>query len=823
MTAPASGLRPHRGVRTIESSGIYEAVDADPQFLWRPSPNERRELSVYSAIRVTVALELISGELIAPSVYVDWGDGFSEDSKQVLIAGEDPGVFTVRAATNAGALRKVRFDPSSAPCQFKLSDFRIKGASGMLPAPVRLSPTRRLIRRGLRKAPMSLQHRLRAIRGFARSDRARKLRAINGLLRRIVGGVDPWTETYQHAADVARNLRSPDFAAPPLASPRRDNESAKVIAFYLPQYHPIPENNAWWGPGFTEWTNVAKAVPQFSGHLQPRHPSDLGYYDLRVPEVQQQQAKLAALFGVDAFCFHYYWFGGRRLLAGPLDAFVVDPAITLPFALSWANENWTRRWDGQESDILIGQNHSPEDDIAVFDDLARYMASPRYLKVAGKPLLLIYRPDALPDAAATVGRWRARAREIGVGEVFIACTNAFGYDAYRRSGFDALVEFPPHAISIGEITDQVELLNRSFLGRVYDYQAVVESKTSELEMREDRQYAPGVMPAWDNEARKPGAGHVFHRGSPELFARWTSVALATAKRLAAPGERLVFINAWNEWAEGAYLEPDRWHGHAYGQALRSALESSAPRITVEHPVVKASVRNGARHRGVIYLHLHYPDLIPEFVDRLGPLLSEIDLTITFSNLWTDAELERLAAAFPAAILFPIENVGRDIAPFIRLLKNTPDQHDYFLKLHAKRSPHTSDGDKWRQELLEPLCSEEGFNLARGRFDAEPGLGLLGATRSRRTLGEPGVMFNNKSAMDILSRRLQFQYNDQTPFTAGTMFWGRTCAFASLLSAPDCELNFEPEFGRIDGTLAHALERAMGAIVTAAGFSADWSL
>ena len=813
---------PHKGVRTVPETGAFAADGGDPQMLWRPSPEQQLQLKGSPAVRVTTTLVAIEGTLIDPCVYVDWGDGFSEDTQIPLLLTEG-GAYTALAQSNAGSLRRIRLDPSIAPCTFTLTAFEVEPTATFLRDVPRLSYARRLGRRILRRAPAPIQRRLREIYRFAVGGADHRRAVIGKAANRAFGGSSPWRKAYSQSFDIARHLRSPAFAAPPLAPPRRDPEGATMVAFYLPQYHPIPQNDAWWGPGFTEWTNVAKAVPQFTGHLQPRRPKDFGYYDLRVPDVQRAQADLAARTGVDAFMFHYYWFAGQRLLEKPLDAFVNDPEITLPFALSWANENWTRRWDGAESDVLIGQRHSPEDDIAVFDDIARYIASPRYLRVAGKPLLAVYRPDALPDAAATVARWRARARDLGIGELFILCTNAFGYAPYAQNGFDGLVEFPPHAISIGEITEQVERLNPGFKGRVYDYPAVAARKIAELSARTDPRYFPGVMPAWDNEARKPGAGHVFHNADPLIFSDWTAAAIQTTRRLAPAGERLVFVNAWNEWAEGAYLEPDAWFGHAFAHSVRSAIKAAAPRIDPADPVVARSLETPARHDAVVLLHLHYPELIAEFAALLSPIADRTDVVVTFSDHWSPEEVEALAAALPLAKLMSTPNAGRDVAPFIHALTALDPRHKVFLKLHSKRSPHTHDGDAWRKRLAGPLTAPEAVEAVLARFAANPRLGLIATEDARMRLGEHAVLMNNRALLDALARRLSFTYDDDTPFVAGTMFWGRTEAFAPLVRVLDTDLVFEKELGRIDGTLAHAFERAFVAIVQAGGFAADWSL
>lgn len=811
-----------KGVAPLGPPGQFKALNDDPQMLWRVEKDDLQRLEGVASTRVTVHMRALEGQLSEPCIYADWGDGFSEESRKTLTCVAD-GVYTAIAHSNAGALREIRFDPSGEPCVYELAAFLVEAASEPSPNIRRLSTSRRLLRAAVRRLPTPLQQATRGLRaGGAAITRGQV--DLKTVLRKLGGNTGRWREAYVRSFEVARNLRSPQFAAPALTPPRREADAAKVLAFYLPQFHPFPENDRWWGKGFTEWTNVSKATPQFSGHLQPRLPGELGFYDLRTPEVLRDQASLAKVAGVDAFCFHYYWFGGRRLLERPLDAFVADETIDLPFALCWANENWTRRWDGQEADILMAQEHSPEDDVALFDDLARYIASPRYVRINGKPLIVVYRPDVLPEAAATTARWRARARELGMGELFLLSTNAFGFSGYASAGFDGLVEFPPHALPGGEITDQVQRLNTRFAGRVYDYPALVRERVENLSLREDPRRYPGVMPSWDNEARKPGAGHVFHNATPEAFHPWAQAALDCTTRLAPPGERLMFVNAWNEWGEGAYLEPDRWFGHGSAQALREAIESRAPRIDPDHPLVAASRQVPRARDAVILLHVFYPDLIETFAARVAPLREAMDVIVTFPDLWSPAELETLARAIPNARLIPTPNRGRDIAPFLTSLKVAAEAgYAVFCKAHSKKSPHLADGGQWRDTLLDGLLLPAVVDRALARFEAEPGLGLLAPASARMRLGDHAVMFNNGPAMALLARKLGFSRSDDSAFAAGSMFWGRLKAFAALCEHPVEDFPFEPELGRIDGTLAHAFERAMGAVVASGGHDVRWDL
>jgi len=808
---------PRKAIEPTGSPGQFRALTSDAEMLYRLSRVEQPKFDGVAAIRVVVTLRALEGETRAPGIAIDWGDGLGRARRTTLKPlGDD--VYAAVVHTDAGALTQILFFPVEAPGLFELSQFRVELAAERSLAAPRLSAPRRLLRAALRQVPPGLAQGVRT--GLRVASKPREMMRLG---RHAVAGLrrDPWREAYQKSFEVARNLFSPHFAAPALDPPVRPADAPKVLAFYLPQFHPFPENDQWWGKGFTEWTNVSKATPQFVGHYQPRLPGELGFYDLRVPEVLRAQAELAKRAGVDAFCFHYYWFEGKRLLERPLDGFVADPEIDLPFALCWANENWTRRWDGDETDILMAQNHSPEDDLALFDDLARYMASPRYLRVGDKPLLIVYRPDILPNAAATLKRWRQRARDTGLGELFILCTNAFGFSAYRSSGFDGLVEFPPHALIEGDITYSVERLNPAYAGRVYDYDITVRGRILALEQRQDARVYPGIMPSWDNEARKPGLSNVFHGATPQRFHDWATAALACTTRLAPPEERLVFVNAWNEWGEGTYLEPDRWFGHAPAQALRSAIANQAPATAHQHPAVLASHESAKTHDAVVLFHIFYADLVADLAERLRPLRDSLDVIVTFPDQWPDAAVEALVRAVPGAVLVPMPNRGRDVAPFLTALEIARARgHTIFCKAHTKKSPHRSDGAAWRDRLLDGLMSPERARAAQALFAEDARLGLLAAETARMSFGDPGVMTHNAEGVDALSRRLGLRYGPDTIFPAGTMFWGRLAAFAAL---DGLVLPFEPELGRVDGTLAHAFERLVGCWVETAGYRVQWSL
>ena len=360
-------------------------------------------------------------------------------------------------------------------------------------------------------------------------------------------------------------------------------KAVRVIAFYLPQFHPIPENDSWWGKGFTEWTNVRPAKPQFEGHYQPHVPDKfLGYYDLRDAAVMRNQIELAKQYGIEGFCFYTYWFSGRRLLETPVDNYLADATLDLPFCICWANENWSRRWDGLDQDLLMEQHYSDEDDIAFIAHMAKYLRDERYIRVADKPLLLVYRPALFPDVRATVKRWRRWCRENGIGEIFLAYPQSFERVDPTDYRFDAAVEFPPNNSNPPNITRKIAGLDHDYQGKVYDWRVFIERS----ENYQDPGYRlfRGACPAWDNTARRKNKGVVFHPSSPILFAQWLTNAFTdTLMRFPNLDERLVFINAWNEWAEGAHLEPDQRYGYAWLQAVRDAhlaVNKRARRIVV---------------------------------------------------------------------------------------------------------------------------------------------------------------------------------------------------------------------------------------------------
>lgn len=586
---------------------------------------------------------------------------------------------------------------------------------------------------------------------------------------------------------------------------------ARLIAFYLPQFHPIEENNQWWGEGFTEWTNVKPAQPQYLGHYQPHVPGDLGYYDLEDVETQRRQVELAKLYGLGGFCFYFYWFAGKRLLENPLEQYLQDPSLDLPFCLCWANENWSRRWDGLDSQILIGQNHSAEDDLAFIHHVAKYMRDERYIRVDGKPLLLVYRPGLLPDAKSTAQRWRNWCRENGIGELYLAYTQSFDSVAPARYGFDAAIEFPPNATQPPAVTHQIEPLSSDFAGQVFDWSIYL--KRSANYGKPHYKLFRGVCPSWDNTARRKNRGTSLINSSPRGYQEWLFNAIQdTLQRNDHADERLVFINAWNEWAEGAHLEPDQRHGYGYLEATRMACL----RANLQQP----RAPRAAQLKLAVLVHAYYPEVFQEILGYLEQV-EGIELKLYVSCpperlRVIGSILERCSHDYQ---LEQLPNHGRDVLPFLKLLPRAIDEgFECILKVHTKKSIHRTDGDVWRRDLYDKLLTEQAMRDALDTFTSTPSTGILGP--DGHLVPMSFYWGSNAHAVEKLACRLGIRPRDLTDlnFVAGTMFFAQVRALQPLLGLALGDDDFEVETGQVDGTLSHALERALSISALAAGLS-----
>lgn len=375
----------------------------------------------------------------------------------------------------------------------------------------------------------------------------------------------------------SKNPTKNDFVPLAKDSYQRKESDPKVIAFYLPQFHQIPENNEWHGKGFTEWTNVTKAVPQFLGHHQPQLPIDVGFYDLASPKVMHRQVELAKQYGLYGFCFHYYWFsGGKRLLETPIFNWLNNKDLDLPFCLCWANENWSKLWDGGNREVLLKQESKAEDAEDFFRDILPFLQDERYIRMEGKPMLTIYRPNLFEKEEML--KFSVKLRELAVKAGLPGLwLNMVGVDYFEGTasewGFDGLVEFPPMRIThLRKYVTDGNPINPDFKGFVYTMEESIESGAIFENKVTDVPVFRGCFPRWDNTARKAYSNASTYLQSPETFRKWLSGLLKWTKENNSPEKQLIFINAWNEWAEGAQLEPDSRYGYAYLQSVKDAIE-----------------------------------------------------------------------------------------------------------------------------------------------------------------------------------------------------------------------------------------------------------
>lgn len=355
-----------------------------------------------------------------------------------------------------------------------------------------------------------------------------------------------------------------------------DKKKIRTIAIHLPQFHPTPENDKWWGKGFTEWTNVTKAKPLFKGHYQPHLPSDLGYYDLRLEQTRVEQAKLAKEYGIEGFCYYHYWFNGKRILNEPLDRILASKEPDFPFMYCWANENWTRRWDGADHEVLMEQKYNFDDDREHIKWLCKNVFSDkRYITINGAPVFVIYRPNLLPDIKKTIEIWREEAIKLGFEKLYVCGFQSMGTNSINPNsdGFDAAIEFQPNWSFLKKTDIWSKFRYKFNIGvgapSIFNYDLLVKKSIENLPPNY-KQY-PCITPCWDNSARKKKFAIIIKNSTPQKYYNWLKIIIEKFKPYSLE-ENFIFINAWNEWAEGNHLEPDQKWGKEYLEVTKKALE-----------------------------------------------------------------------------------------------------------------------------------------------------------------------------------------------------------------------------------------------------------
>ena len=606
------------------------------------------------------------------------------------------------------------------------------------------------------------------------------------------------------------------------SDPFKSEDSVKPIAFYLPQFHQIPENDTWWGEGFTEWTNTRASKSAHRIRTAPKTPHEsLGYYDLSNPKVMREQATQAEAFGLQGFCFYFYWFGGKTLLELPVQNYFANDDIKFPFMLCWANENWTRTWDGLDQEVLISQNYSAQDDIDFISYVSKYLMAPTYIRIDNKPVLMVYRAEQLPNAHATAKRWREWCQSNGVGDIYLmGCWSFARYDP-REIGFDAALITAPVGENVPSI-EAPEFCEDTFSGALHDWLSVARRSESYHLISSDFDLYFSVNPAWDNSPRRGANASVLCGNHPTEYESWLINAIE-ASRLRAKGKdkSAVFINAWNEWAEGAVLEPAADSGFSYLEATKSAVRATSFKdFGNEVAKSKQFTEQCENTRRVVVIHVFYLEEFSQILDSLSALRQDCPLVVTCPRDLCEPVQSLLRQRLFEFLILSVPNKGRDILPFVFLGK----EYDFFgadwiLKLHTKKSPHREDGSAWLSSFLSAL-TQIAAN-PQGTAWSDNSIGLMAPEQNIVPLD---YYWGNNAERVMLLMESNLHQQDlekliaSSSYVAGSMFLMARPVMNKVVELPVSPASFEEEAGQIDGTTAHALERIFGVLAHAQNLS-----
>ena len=595
----------------------------------------------------------------------------------------------------------------------------------------------------------------------------------------------------------------------------------KALVFYLPQFHEIPENNIWWGKGFTEWTNVKKALPRFGHHYQPRIPhKDFGFYDLSVVDSIKKQVSLAREHGIFGFCIYYYWFSGKKLLVKPLDILLSHPEININFCLCWANENWTRTWSGNEKDILIAQRYDKQDPCNLIVDLKKYIQDARYIRVNGKPVFIIYNINDIPDPIWFISELKKNAREQAIGEVTIWICGEIQNKDLEKELLDNLVdkqiEFPPHNMGYQDIEDTFPGLE----GKLWNYGLLVDKILKKQKNETDsKSVYRTVMLGWDNSSRRIAGYNAFTGFDLRKYYSWLKNNVEEAIYKFDIEERFVFVNAWNEWAEGTYLEPDRRYGYA-------SINTTSQALFLEDfsSIIKSERKNTHPSKIAVQIHIHYDDLINEMVSYLNNIHVQYDCFVTTNSYQKATLIYKILASKCNANYFEIrvfDNKGRDVAPLLLQMKKICKKYEFLCHIHTKKSKHLETGSLWRHHLLgELLGSEARVCSILNLLNSDKTIGLVIPSHYGDVSPVISCWGENKIFVDNFLSKIglpKVTLHETVPFPSGNMFWARISAveqaFDNSLSIDD----FPEEQGQLDGTLMHGIERSWPLIARFNGY------
>lgn len=609
---------------------------------------------------------------------------------------------------------------------------------------------------------------------------------------------------------------------------KRDVNDPRIVAIYLPQFHPFKENNKAWGKGFTEWTNVTASTPRFVGQQQPVLPSDLGFYDLRLSQTIKDQFDLAKKYGIYGFQFYYYWFSGKKVMDLAINTILKNKDWNFNFSICWANENWTRKWDGGDDDIIFEQKNLPDDPIKFIEDVSPILNDPRYILENNKPVLTVYRVELLDDPKKYVDTWRKYFKDNFNKELWLI---GHTYDIKvnpKDFGFNATMDFTPigslqptlkpwvddRKYITHDFVNNHKLLDQNWRGNVIDFRFIAKQEIKNL--KNNINFYKTISPSWSNEARRKGNdGYTFYNSSPEIFANWLDKILDYETRIEHKKSPLVFINSWNEWAEAAMIEPSMHLG--YNSLLRIAETvakySSKKENKKQFPAYRLEHSSSAKL--AVIIHLFYPDMWDKLKEVLNRIDVEYDLYITVPEEHKDIQIKKINSQHKNTNIVVVPNRGRDVLPFVMLMNRIRhlDNYDYILKLHTKKSKHRGDGDVWFDDVLNQLLPKQGIqSIVKALSDQSTGsIGPANhiVSLSRHMGGNRDAVVQLVESMTGKKYATIVDNEAKYPFFGSTMFWCRLDFLDPLLDLYLLPSDFQAECSQIDGTTAHAIERILG--------------
>ena len=587
----------------------------------------------------------------------------------------------------------------------------------------------------------------------------------------------------------------------------------KAIALYLPQFHIIEENDKFWGKGFTEWVNVRKAKPLYKGHYQPRKPGDpkdyLEYYELTTKEVLKKQIKLAKSHGIYGFGIYYYWFSGKTLLDKPLKILLYNKDIDCRFLLIWANENWTKKWDGNNQEVLIQQEYHEKDPENFIKDIKKYFIDKRYIKIKDKPIIGIYEPKKIPYLNKTISTWRKKSREYGIGELYIIVTlNDGSVEEYNNFHlFNATYQFPPRGAMLPSnyIKSNSELFNGYYF--LYTASLYNEFNISDIILN-DFQFYRGTMLGFDNSPRKSREYVIFQSYSPEQFYLINKKIIKWTEEKYNKTNRFIFINAWNEWGEGTYLEPDDKYGYAGINALSKAifhLPFNGNNYNLENLKNESKI--------AVQIHVFYEELINEIINKTNNIPVSYDLFLSTDSIIKAIYIEERIKQKSFASNYEIkiyENKGRNVFPFLSQMKKNIKKYKYICHLHTKKTTFESFGDEWRIYLYNNLLgNKEIVSEILSDFENNDKLGFIFPEAFYKVILNYGTEVTEKDRyyINLLLRKLNktFELGEQIDFPIGNMFWARADSIHQIFNI-NLSNKIPNENNQIDGTIMHGIER-----------------